>query len=100
MVEISGMLRHKGAMTADDSFLAIADANRRHLLEELRRGPKTVSELAAGLPVSRPAVSQHLKVLLDAGLVSARADGTKRVYAVSTDGFRKLNIWLDQFWNA
>ncbi len=92
------MLRHKEAMTAEDSFLAIADANRRHLLEELRRGPKTVGELAAGLPVSRPAVSQHLKVLLDAGLVSARAEGTRRVYAVSTNGFRKLNIWLDQFW--
>lgn len=87
-------------MTADTPFLAISDANRRHLLEELRRGPKTVSELAAGLPVSRPAVSQHLKVLLDAGLVSARAEGTRRVYAVSAAGFRKLNIWLDQFWDA
>jgi DNA-binding transcriptional ArsR family regulator len=94
------MLRHKWAMTTDAPFLAISDANRRHLLEELRRGPKTVSELAAGLPVSRPAVSQHLKVLLDAGLVSARAEGTRRVYAVSVGGFRKLNIWLDQFWDA
>ena len=56
-------------MTATDAFMAIADANRRHLLEELRRGPKTVNELAGTLPVSRPAVSQHLKVLLDAGLV-------------------------------
>jgi DNA-binding transcriptional ArsR family regulator len=86
-------------MMISDAFLAIADANRRHLLEELRRGPKTVNELAAGLPVSRPAVSQHLKVLLDAGLVKARAEGTRRVYTVSTDGFLKLNIWLDQFWN-
>jgi DNA-binding transcriptional ArsR family regulator len=83
-----------------DSFSAIADPNRRHLLEELRRGPKTVNELASGLPVSRPAVSQHLKVLLDAGLVSARADGTKRVYAVNEPGFLKLNIWLDQFWQT
>ncbi|MBD0414257.1 ArsR/SmtB family transcription factor [Oryzicola mucosus] len=87
-------------MNANDSFVAIADPNRRHLLEELRRGPKTVGELASGLPVSRPAVSQHLKVLLDAGLVSARAEGTRRVYAVSSDGFVKLNIWLDQFWEA
>ncbi|WP_378947592.1 ArsR/SmtB family transcription factor [Mesorhizobium sp. ANAO-SY3R2] len=87
-------------MTIEDSFLAIADANRRHLLEELRRGPKTVGELAAGLPVSRPAVSQHLKVLLDAGLVNARAEGTRRIYAVSSTGFMKLNIWLDQFWDA
>jgi DNA-binding transcriptional ArsR family regulator len=83
-----------------DSFAAIADPNRRHLLEELRRGPKTVNELASGLPVSRPAVSQHLKVLLDAGLVSARADGTRRVYAVNEPGFLKLNVWLDQFWQA
>jgi DNA-binding transcriptional ArsR family regulator len=50
------------------------------------------------LTVSRPAVSQHLKVLLDAGLVNARAEGTKRFYAVSTAGFMHLNIWLDQFW--
>ena len=85
-------------MILSDAFMAIADPNRRHLLEELRRGPKTVSQLAAGLPVSRPAVSQHLKVLLDAGLVSARSVGTKRYYAVSTPGFMHLNIWLDQFW--
>jgi DNA-binding transcriptional ArsR family regulator len=85
-------------MSHPDAFMAIADGNRRHLLEELRRGPKTVNELATGLPVSRPAVSQHLKVLLDTGLVTARAEGTRRVYAISGDGFLKLNIWLDQFW--
>jgi len=83
-----------------DAFMAIADPNRRYLLEELRRGPKTVNELAAGLPVSRPAVSQHLKVLLDAGLVNAKPEGTRRVYTVSSAGFLKLNIWLDQFWEA
>lgn len=87
-------------MTLDHAFLAIADPNRRHLLEELRRGPKTVNELASGLPVSRPAVSQHLKVLLDAGLVHARPEGTRRIYAVSVDGFLRLNIWLDQFWEG
>jgi len=87
-------------MTQPDAFLAIADSNRRHLLEELRRGPKTVNELASGLPVSRPAVSQHLKVLLDTGLVSAHAQGTRRIYAISPDGFFKLNIWLDQFWEG
>ena len=87
-------------MMPADAFIAIADANRRYLLEELRRGPKTVNELASGLPVSRPAVSQHLKVLLDAGLVSAEAQGTRRVYAVTNAGFFKLNIWLDQFWEA
>ena len=87
-------------MMRSDAFMAIADPNRRHLLEELRRGPKTVNELAAGLPVSRPAVSQHLKVLLDAGLVNAKPEGTRRVYTVSNAGFLKLNIWLDQFWDA
>jgi DNA-binding transcriptional ArsR family regulator len=87
-------------MIFSDAFMAIADPNRRYLLEELRRGPKTVNELASGLPVSRPAVSQHLKVLLEAGLVHAKAEGTRRVYTVSTAGFLKLNIWLDQFWEA
>ncbi|MDX8515989.1 ArsR/SmtB family transcription factor [Mesorhizobium captivum] len=85
-------------MIFSDAFVAIADPNRRYLLEELRRGPKTVNELAAGLPVSRPAVSQHLKILLDAGLVNAKAEGTRRVYAVSAAGFLRLNVWLDQFW--
>ncbi|MEN0001421.1 MAG: metalloregulator ArsR/SmtB family transcription factor [Pseudomonadota bacterium] len=86
-------------MSKADLFDAIADANRRHLLEELRREPQTVGELADGLPVSRPAVSQHLKVLLDAGLVSARAQGTKRIYQVEEAGFMRLHVWLDQFWS-
>lgn len=85
-------------MTLEEAFLAIADPNRRTILEELRRTPRTVSELAAGLPVSRPAVSQHLKVLLDAGLVSVRPEGTRRIYAVENAGFLRLNLWLDQFW--
>ncbi len=83
-----------------DAFMAIADGNRRYLLEELRRGPKSVNELAGGLDVSRPAVSQHLKVLLDTGLVSASSEGTKRIYALNTRGFMALNIWLDQFWDV
>ncbi|MFN3765932.1 MAG: ArsR/SmtB family transcription factor [Aliihoeflea sp.] len=87
-------------MSQADAFAAIADANRRHLLEELRRGPKTVNELAEGLPVSRPAVSQHLKALRDAGLVSVRNEGTRRVYRVEEAGFMKLNLWLDQFWQG
>lgn len=86
-------------MAGNDAFAAIADLHRRQLLEELRRGPKTVNELANGLPVSRPAVSQHLKVLLDCGLVNARPQGTKRYYSISNEGFVKLNIWLDQFWS-
>lgn len=87
-------------MTSGDAFAAIADPTRRHLLEGLRRGPKTVGELAAGLPMSRPAVSQHLKALLDAGLVSAESAGTRRVYSIAPGGFLKLNLWLDQFWDV
>lgn len=85
-------------MLEADAFMAIADSNRRYILEELRRGPKSVNELASGLSVSRPAVSQHLKVLLDTGLVSAQAQGTRRIYAIANGGFLKLNLWLDQFW--
>ena len=87
-------------MITIDAFAAIADPNRRYLLEELRRGPKTVNELASRLPVSRPAVSQHLKVLLDAGRVFVTSQGTRRIYKVSTPGFLKLNQWLDQFWEG
>ena len=83
-----------------DPFDAIADPNRRFLLEELRRRPRTVGELAAGLPISRPAVSQHLKVLLDCKLVTSRAEGTRRIYAVDGKGFLALTVWLDQFWDS
>jgi DNA-binding transcriptional ArsR family regulator len=86
-------------MTTVDPFAAIADPNRRHLLEELRRAPKTVNELAEGLPISRPAVSQHLKALLDNNLVTVSAKGTRRIYSVNSRGFDKLNLWLDQFWS-
>ncbi|KRB51724.1 ArsR family transcriptional regulator [Rhizobium sp. Root708] len=85
-------------MSNTDPFTAIADPHRRFLLEELRRAPRTVNELAEGLPISRPAVSQHLKALLDCNLVSVTANGTKRIYAVNNRGFDKLNLWLDQFW--
>ncbi len=86
-------------MVTIDPFAAIADPNRRHLLEELRRAPRTVNELAEGLPISRPAVSQHLKALLDSNLVSVTAEGTRRIYSVNTKGFIKLNLWIDQFWS-
>ena len=65
---------------------ALADPTRRAVLEQLREGPQAVGEIAAHLPVSRPAVSQHLKVLKGAGLVTDRAEGTRRLYAVSPDG--------------
>ncbi len=81
-----------------DAFSAIADPNRRYLLEELRRRPRTVNELADGLPISRPAVSQHLKALLDSRLVTVTSKGTQRIYSINPNGFTYLNIWLDQFW--
>jgi DNA-binding transcriptional ArsR family regulator len=88
-------------MIAFDPFAAIADPNRRILLEELRRGPKTVNQLAALLPgISRPAVSQHLKALLDAKLATVQARGTSRVYSLSSEGLRPVNLWVDQFWNG
>lgn len=86
-------------MSNSDPFAAIADPNRRHLLEELRRAPRTVNDLAKGLPISRPAVSQHLKALLDCGLVTVTASGTRRIYSVNIPGFNRINLWLDQFWN-
>jgi len=100
ILRLSGGALQIAVMVQPDAFTAIADANRRLLLEELRRGEKTVGELAADLPVSRPAVSQHLKVLLDAGLVSVRAEGARRIYALDGDGFLQLNIWIDQFWQG
>lgn len=87
-------------MTTPDPYIAISDPNRRYLLEELRRGPKTVSELSKGLPISRPAVSQHLKVLLDTQLVSVKSKGTSRIYEINDLGFMRLNVWLDQFWST
>jgi len=86
-------------MTSTDPFAAIADPNRRYLLEELRRAPRTVNELAQGLPISRPAVSQHLKALLDSGLVDVRSEGTRRIYFIHRPGFDRMNMWLDQFWS-
>jgi DNA-binding transcriptional ArsR family regulator len=86
-------------MSNIDPFVAIADPHRRYLLEELRRAPKTVNDLASGLPISRPAVSQHLKALLDCNLVTVTAEGTRRIYSVNRPGFDRLNLWLDQFWS-
>jgi len=72
---------------------------RQRIFERLRHGPCAVGELAKGLPVSRPAVSQHLKVLKEAGLVDDTADGTRRIYHIDPKGLASLRRWLDQFWN-
>jgi DNA-binding transcriptional ArsR family regulator len=78
---------------------ALADPTRREIFERLRRGPRPVGELAAGLDVSRPAVSQHLKVLRAARLVSERRDGTRRIYRVEVEGLAELRRYLDRFWD-
>ncbi len=78
---------------------ALGDATRRSIFERLAEGPSSVGELAAELPVSRPAVSQHLKVLKDADLVIDRADGNRRIYQLNPDGLGALRAYLDRFWN-
>lgn len=77
---------------------ALGDATRRAVLERLQRGPRSVGEIADGLPVSRPAVSQHLRVLKDAGLVTDRQAGTRRIYQVAPEGLADLRRYIDGFW--
>ena len=77
---------------------ALGDGTRRLILERLRLGPRPVGELAAELPVSRPAVSQHLRVLKEAGLVTERRNGTRRLYRVDTDGLAEVRDYLESFW--
>ncbi|HTX48138.1 MAG TPA: metalloregulator ArsR/SmtB family transcription factor [Caulobacteraceae bacterium] len=84
---------------ATAAFAALADPTRRRVLERLAAGPRAVGELAAGLPVSRPAVSQHLKVLKEAGLVSDRQEGARRIYAIDPKGLGAMRAWLDRFWD-
>ena len=81
------------------ALLALSDPTRRRVFEQLRRGPKSVGKIAAGMPVSRPAVSQHLGVLKKARLVGDRAEGTRRVYYIDPHGLAAIRIWLDQFWD-
>jgi DNA-binding transcriptional ArsR family regulator len=78
---------------------ALGDPTRRAIFEQLARGPKAVGELANAVPVSRPAVSQHLRVLKSAGLVSERPDGTRRVYRVDRDGIAALRAYFEGFWD-
>jgi DNA-binding transcriptional ArsR family regulator len=82
-----------------DGLAALGDPTRRAIFERLAERPRPVGEVAAGLPVSRPAVSQHLRVLKDAGLVSDTRIGTRRVYSVDPDGLEALRAYLDRFWN-
>jgi DNA-binding transcriptional ArsR family regulator len=85
--------------TYQNGFSALADPTRRDIFERLARRPSAVGELAEALPVSRPAVSQHLRVLRDAGLVSDTRDGSRRVYRVDPHGVAGMREYLDRFWS-
>ena len=78
---------------------ALGDATRREIMERLRGGPRPVGEIAAGLPISRPAVSQHLRVLKEAGLVTERRDGRRRLYQARPEGLDELRSFLESFWD-
>lgn len=86
-------------MTYINAISCLADPTRRAVFEALRMGPKSVGEIAARLPVSRPAVSQHLKALSLAGLVAAEARGTARFYRIEREGLAPLRAWVDSFWD-
>jgi len=85
--------------TYQQQFEALGEPIRREILERLRRGPLPVGELARGLPVSRPAVSQHLRVLKMAELVRDEAVGTRRLYRLNRRGFEALRSYFDSFWD-
>ena len=87
-------------MAYESELAALGDPTRRAVFERLRTGPRSVNAIARGMPVSRPAVSQHLKVLKEAGLVADRPDGNRRVYYIDPEGLGALRGWLDQFWDA
>src|ERR1700679_1224750 len=86
-------------MAYENALAALADPTRRRVFEELRSGPKPVGEIASVLPVSRPAVSQHLKVLKGAGLVREETQATRHVYSIDPQGLGAIRRWLDQFWD-
>ncbi len=86
-------------MTITARFSALADPTRRTIFERVAQRPRAVGELADELPVSRPAVSQHLKVLKEAGLVSDAALGNRRIYSMDPSGVGALRAYLDGFWN-
>ena len=79
---------------------ALGDPTRRAIFERLSEGPRAVGEIAEELPVSRPAVSQHLRVLKEAGLVAERREGTRRIYRLDPDGLARLRDYFDRFWEA
>jgi DNA-binding transcriptional ArsR family regulator len=87
------------AAYAEQVLDALGDPTRRAVLRRVRGGARSVGEIAEGLDVSRPAVSQHLRVLKDARLVTDHAEGTRRIYRIDTRGFVAMRKWLDGFWD-
>jgi DNA-binding transcriptional ArsR family regulator len=87
-------------MDAAAALAALADPTRRQIFERLAAGPRAVGDIARGLPVTRPAVSQHLAVLKSAGLVKDQAAGTRRIYEIDPKGLGTIRAWLDQFWDT
>lgn len=87
-------------MTYEDALAALSDPRRRAILEALQEGPLSVSQIAAAQPVSRPAVSQHLKVLETSGLVAAKREGQRRIYAIEPKGLADLRRYLDTLWST
>jgi len=81
-----------------DPFEALGDATRREILQLLSHGDKAVHEIAAELPISRPAVSRHLRLLKDAGMVAEHAQGTRRIYHLEDDGLRAVQAYLEDVW--
>ena len=88
-----------GTYRPDDAWSALGDPSRRAIVECLAERPRAVGELADALPISRPAVSQHLKVLKDAGLVAERVAGTRRIYRLNPAGVAAMRDQLDTYWN-
>ncbi len=86
------------ARVSGDPFDALGDSNRRAILRQLSGGDKPVNEIAAALPISRPAVSRHLRVLKDAGMVAEEAQGTRRIYHLQDDGLRAVQAYLEGVW--
>jgi DNA-binding transcriptional ArsR family regulator len=86
-------------MTYELALQCLSDPTRRRIFERLRGGPRSVGVLARGLPVTRPAVSQHLRALKNAGLVADRPEGAKRIYYIDPHGLGELRRWLDGFWD-
>ena len=96
---VSGNLPFVTTNRSADGLSALGDPTRRAIFEALAVHPRAVGELADELPVSRPAVSQHLKVLKTAGLVTEHAEGTRRIYRLNPDGVAAMRDQLDTFWN-